>query len=183
MLTEGAGWSGSQRNGTSAARLIRGPRRRLRERLLQRSEQREAARGRSGRRGGAGALLGRDSGVVEGRGRGGAGSAPGGEIAEGPSLGGGEDGRLREAQGCGANLRGPRASWGGAPRERSAGIAAVIAGGRCGRRRTTLTRGVGLPVGWLAGGAGASAAWEQAECWGGTGCWRGCAGPRLGRPG
>ena len=82
MLTEGAGWSGSQRSGTSAARLIRGPRRRLRERLLQRSEQREAARGRSGRRGGASALLGRDSGVVEGRGRGGAGSAPGGENAE-----------------------------------------------------------------------------------------------------
>ena len=72
MLTEGAGWSGSQRSGTSAARLIRGSPRRLRERLLQRSEQREAARGRFGRRGGAGALLGRDSGVVEGRGRGGA---------------------------------------------------------------------------------------------------------------
>jgi len=59
-------------------------------------------------------------------------------------LGGGEDGRLREAQGCGANLRGPRASWGGAPRERPAGIAAVIAGGRCGRRRTMLTAGPGL---------------------------------------
>ena len=26
--------------------------------------------------------------------------------------------------------------------------------------------------GALAGGAGASAAWEQAECWGGTGCGR-----------
>ena len=72
MLTEGAGWSGSQRSGTSAARLIRGSRRRLRERLLQRSEQREAARGRSGRRGGAGALLGRGSGMVVWRGRGGA---------------------------------------------------------------------------------------------------------------
>ena len=53
-----------------------------RERPLQGSEQRETARGRSGRRGGAGALLGRGSGVVEGRGRGGAGSAPGGENAE-----------------------------------------------------------------------------------------------------
>jgi len=53
-----------------------------RERPLQGSEQRETARGRSGRRGRAGALLGRGSGVVEGRGRGGAGSAPGGEIAE-----------------------------------------------------------------------------------------------------
>ena len=37
-----------------------------RERALQGSEQRETARGRSGRRGGAGALLGRGSGVVEG---------------------------------------------------------------------------------------------------------------------
>ena len=53
-----------------------------RERPLQGSEPRETARGRSGRRGGAGALLGRGSGVVEERGRGGAGSAPGGEIAE-----------------------------------------------------------------------------------------------------
>ena len=35
-------------------------------------------------------------------------------------------------------IKGPRASWGGAPRERPAGIAAVIAGGRCGRRGTSL---------------------------------------------
>ena len=53
-----------------------------RERALQRSEQRAAARGRSGRRGGAGALLIRGSGVAEWRGRGGAGSAPGGAIVE-----------------------------------------------------------------------------------------------------
>ena len=53
-----------------------------RERVLQWSEQRAAALGRSGRRGGAGALLGRGSGVAEWRGRGGAGSAPGGAIVE-----------------------------------------------------------------------------------------------------
>ena len=38
-------------------------------------------------------------------------------------------------------IKGPRASWGGAPRERPAGIAAVIAGGRCGRRGTSLASG------------------------------------------
>jgi len=43
-----------------------------RERALQWLEQREASRGRSRRRGGAGALLGRGSDVAEWRGRGGA---------------------------------------------------------------------------------------------------------------
>ena len=36
-----------------------------------------------------------------------------------------------EAQGCGPIKGRPRASWGGAPRERPAGIAAVIAAGGC----------------------------------------------------
>ena len=53
-----------------------------RERALQGSEHRAAAQGRPGRRGGAGALLGRGSGVAVWRGRGGAGSAPGGAIVE-----------------------------------------------------------------------------------------------------
>ena len=43
-----------------------------------------------------------------------------------------------------------------------------------GRPVSGATRASGRGV--LAGGAGASAAWEQAECWGGTGCWRGRAG-------
>ena len=71
MLTEA--WSG--RGATQVAPALMeggGVRVGARERPLQGSEQRETARGRSGRRGGAGALLGRDSGVVEGRGRGGA---------------------------------------------------------------------------------------------------------------
>jgi len=59
-----------------------GVRRRLVTRLMQGSERSAAARGRSRRRGGAVALLSRGSGVAEWRGRGGAGSAPGGAIVE-----------------------------------------------------------------------------------------------------
>ena len=40
-------------------------------------------------------------------------------------------GGMVEAQGCGPIKGRPRASWGGAPRERPAGIAAVIAAGGC----------------------------------------------------
>ena len=61
-----------QRAGAPALMEGGGVRVGARERALQRSEQRAAARGRSRHRGGAGALLGRGSGVAEWRGRGGA---------------------------------------------------------------------------------------------------------------
>jgi len=120
-----------------------------RERPLQGSEQRETARGRYGRRGGAGALLGRGSGVVEGRGRGGAGSAPGGEIAEAAlGFGWGGGGAARRDWGFGGGVGdtykaagriGVRA-WVGRPAISSARIAASVARGR----ETSPTAGPGL---------------------------------------
>jgi len=74
--------SGDDVQGRMATTSGGGSRRSSRRKGRCRGRSGEAGSGKFGRRGGAGALLGRDSGVVEGRGRGGAGSAPSGENAE-----------------------------------------------------------------------------------------------------